>query len=77
MTRTVTCVVGTRPEAVKVAPLIHRLRRDGSGVTCRILSTGQHRGLLDQALADFDLVADRDLDLMRPGQSLAEITGRA
>jgi UDP-N-acetylglucosamine 2-epimerase (non-hydrolysing) len=77
MTPTVACVVGTRPEAVKLAPVIHRLRREGSGIACRILSTGQHRGLLDRALADFGLEADRDLDLMRPGQGLAEMTARA
>ena len=77
MTRLVACVVGTRPEAVKLAPVIHQLRREGSGIVCRILSTGQHRLLLDRALADFDLIADCDLDLMRPGQSLAELTGRA
>jgi len=74
---TVACVVGTRPEAVKLAPVIHRLRREGSGLGCEVIGTGQHRGLLDQALADFNLASDRDLGLMRPGQSLAELTARA
>jgi UDP-N-acetylglucosamine 2-epimerase (non-hydrolysing) len=77
MSRKIVCVVGTRPEAVKLAPVIHRLRREESGLACRVIATGQHRGLLDRALADFDLAADRDLDLMKPGQSLAELTGRA
>ncbi len=77
MPRTVACLVGTRPEAVKLAPIIHRLRREDSGVSCRIVSTGQHRGLLDLALSDFELSADRDLGLMRPGQGLAELTARA
>ncbi|MDB5351541.1 MAG: UDP-N-acetylglucosamine 2-epimerase [Planctomycetota bacterium] len=77
MTRTVACVVGTRPEAVKLAPIIARLRREGSRIACYVLATGQHRGLLDQALADFDLRPDRNLDLMSPGQSLAELTARA
>lgn len=72
----VACVVGTRPEAVKMAPIVRALRR-APGPTVRLVTTGQHRGLLDRALADFDLVADVDLDLMRPDQSLAETTGRA
>ena len=72
----VVCVVGTRPEAVKMAPIVRALRR-APGLTVRLVTTGQHRGLLDQALADFDLVADVDLDLMRPDQTLAETTGRA
>jgi UDP-N-acetylglucosamine 2-epimerase (non-hydrolysing) len=72
----IACVVGTRPEAVKMAPLILRLRQlDGLRVC--LISTGQHRELLDQALDDFGLSADRDLGLMRPGQTLAEITSRA
>ena len=74
--RVVACVVGTRPEAVKMAPIVRALRR-APGLVVRLVTTGQHRGLLDQALADFDLVADVDLDLMRPDQTLAETTGRA
>src|SRR5690242_2229807 len=72
----VVCVVGTRPEAVKMAPLIVRLGRAG-GIDLRVLAAGQHRGLLDQALADFGIVPDGDLDLMRPDQGLAELTARA
>src|SRR4051794_15272500 len=74
--RVVLCVVGTRPEAIKMAPVVLGLRR-ADGLRARLVSTGQHRELLDGALADFGLAADRDLGLMRPGQSLAEITGRA
>jgi len=73
----VVCAVGTRPEALKLAPLILRLRREGSGMDVRVLSTGQHRGLLDRALADFAIVPDHDLDLMRPEQGLADLTARA
>ncbi len=73
----VTCVMGTRPEAVKMAPVIARLRTGDFGLTLRILTTGQHRDLLDRALADFDLTPDGDLDLMRPGQGLAELTSRS
>ena len=71
----VVCVVGTRPEAVKMAPIVLRLRRE-SAIATRLIASGQHRGMLDRALADFGLTADRDLDLMRPGQSLSEITAR-
>jgi UDP-N-acetylglucosamine 2-epimerase (non-hydrolysing) len=73
----VECVVGTRPEAVKMAPLVLRLRREGTVIDTRILATGQHRGLLDQALADFGLRPDADLGLMRPNQGLADLTARA
>ena len=75
--RVVACVVGTRPEAVKMAPIVLRLARGPRGSGSGSISTGQHRELLDRALADFGLVADRDLGLMRPGQSLAEVTARA
>ena len=74
--RVVACVVGTRPEVVKMAPVVLRLRQ-AEGLSVRLISTGQHRELLDRALADFGLVADRDLGLMRPAQTLAEVTGRA
>jgi UDP-N-acetylglucosamine 2-epimerase (non-hydrolysing) len=73
----VLAVVGTRPEAVKMAPVIRRLRRPGSGFDVRLLATGQHRDLLDQALQDFGLAPDADLDLMRPDQSLSALTVRA
>lgn len=75
--RTVACVVGTRPEAVKLAPVIGRLRRCGPNLVCRVIATGQQRDLSKQALDDFGLAADRDLGLMKPGQGLAELTGRA
>jgi UDP-N-acetylglucosamine 2-epimerase (non-hydrolysing) len=73
----ITCVMGTRPEVVKMAPVILRLRGIEDGPSVRVLSTGQHRGLLDQALADFDITADRDLELMRHDQGLADLTARA
>ncbi|HEV3168587.1 MAG TPA: UDP-N-acetylglucosamine 2-epimerase (non-hydrolyzing) [Isosphaeraceae bacterium] len=73
----VVCVVGTRPEAVKMAPVVLRLRREGSGFAVRLVTTGQHRELLDRALADFGLASDDDLDVMRPGQSLPDLTARA
>jgi UDP-N-acetylglucosamine 2-epimerase (non-hydrolysing) len=60
-----------------MAPLILRLRAPGSGMAVQVLTTGQHRGLLDRALADFAIVPDLDLDLMRPDQGLVDLTTRA
>jgi UDP-N-acetylglucosamine 2-epimerase (non-hydrolysing) len=73
----ITCVLGTRPEVIKMAPVIARLRRFGPALHVEVITTGQHRGLLDLALADFGVVATRDLDLMRPDQGLADLTARA
>lgn len=73
----VVCVVGTRPEAVKMAPLILRLRRPGSGFAVTVLATGQHRDLLDQALGGFGLKADDDLGVMVERPDLARTTSRA
>jgi UDP-N-acetylglucosamine 2-epimerase (non-hydrolysing) len=67
--------VGTRPEAVKMAPVIHALRA-AQWADCRILATAQHREMLDQALAPFGLVPDIDLDAMRPNQTLPDLTAR-
>jgi UDP-N-acetylglucosamine 2-epimerase (non-hydrolysing) len=72
----VLCVIGTRPEALKMAPVVGRLRRQGSGFDVKVLSTGQHRGLLDRALADFAIVPDHDLGVMRADQDLAGLTAR-
>ena len=71
--RTVLCVLGTRPEAVKMAPVIQALRALPG---CRVVvaSTGQHRDLLGQTLAIFGIRPDHDLDLMQPEQSLAGLT---
>ncbi len=77
MSHTVVCVVGTRPEAVKMAPVVLRLRRGAPALDVRVLTTGQHRGLLDRALEDFGIASDLDLDLMRAGQGLPELTARA
>jgi len=68
-------VVGTRPEAVKVAPVVHEFTRQG-WAEVHVLATAQHRQLLDQILDFFKITADIDLDLMRPDQSLADLTGR-
>jgi UDP-N-acetylglucosamine 2-epimerase (non-hydrolysing) len=66
-------VLGTRPEAVKMAPVVLRLRRT-AGVDARLCVTAQHREMLDQVLSLFNLKPDYDLDLMQPDQSLAALT---
>ena len=71
----VLCVVGTRPEAIKMAPVVQALRRK-PGLAVRLLLTGQHRELLDQALATFGLRGDLDLNLMRQNQSLSGLVAR-
>jgi UDP-N-acetylglucosamine 2-epimerase len=76
----VLCILGTRPEAVKLAPVILRLREDEArerGGRVRVCVTGQHREMLDQVLALFSFAPEFDLDLMSPGQTLAGLTARA
>jgi UDP-N-acetylglucosamine 2-epimerase (non-hydrolysing) len=68
-------VLGTRPEAIKLAPVIHELR-GRPGMEPFVVSTGQHRTMLEQALAAFDLHPDADLRVMTPGQTLHEVTSR-
>jgi UDP-N-acetylglucosamine 2-epimerase (non-hydrolysing) len=70
-------VFGTRPEAIKMAPLIKELQRHPDRLLCRVAVTAQHREMLDQVLHLFQIVPDHDLDIMRPGQSLFDITRRA
>src|SRR5262245_31355889 len=66
-------IFGTRPEAIKLFPLVHALATD-SRFESRVCVSGQHRGMLDQVLAISGVVPDHDLDLMRPGQSLDTLT---
>jgi UDP-N-acetylglucosamine 2-epimerase (non-hydrolysing) len=66
-------VIGTRPEAVKMAPVVQRLART-PGIESLVCVTAQHREMLDQVLNLFDIVPDIDLNLMQPDQSLAQIT---
>lgn len=72
----VSVIFGTRPEAIKLAPVILALRRD-PGFECRICVTAQHRELLDQVLEVFEIKPDVDLNLMRPNQTLGGFTSRA
>ena len=71
----VLCVVGTRPEAIKMAPVILALRRSEHW-DVKVIATAQHRELLDQVLDVFGIAADSDLDAMRPNQDLATLTAR-
>ncbi len=66
-------VLGTRPEAIKMAPLIKRLETT-PGIAHAVCVTGQHRQMLDQVLALFQIKPDHDLNLMRAGQTLTDIT---
>lgn len=67
-------VFGTRPEAIKMAPVIKELQRRNSQFKVIVCSTGQHREMLDQMLEVFDIHPDYDLDLMQPGQDLFDIS---
>lgn len=69
-------IFGTRPEAIKLAPVILKLKSDPR-FNCQVCVTAQHREMLDQVLDVFGIVPDHDMNLMRPDQSLGELTGRA
>ena len=68
-------IFGTRPEAIKMAPLVKELegRKEIESVVC---VTAQHREMLDQVLTVFDIKPDYDLNIMKQGQTLSEITSR-
>ncbi len=67
-------VFGTRPEAIKMAPVIQAMAKAG-GLEQRVCVTAQHRDMLDQVLGLFDIRPDYDLDIMRHGQDLTHVTG--
>jgi len=75
MTKKIVCVVGTRPEAIKMAPVVLALKQE-TWTNVRVLATAQHRQMLDQVLDFFDIKADIDLNIMRPNQALTELTAR-
>lgn len=68
-------VFGTRPEAIKMAPVVHALKAHPA-LDPIVVVTAQHRQMLDQVLEIFDIVPDHDLDIMQPGQTLASITSK-
>jgi UDP-N-acetylglucosamine 2-epimerase (non-hydrolysing) len=69
------CTVGTRPEAIKMAPVILALQRQ-PWANVRVVATAQHRQMLDQVLQFFEIKPDVDLDIMRPNQQLSKLTAR-
>lgn len=73
-TKKIMLTFGTRPEAIKMAPLIHALRAQPDHFQVEVCVTGQHRQMLDQVLDLFDIVPEIDLNLMKPGQDLFDIT---
>jgi UDP-N-acetylglucosamine 2-epimerase len=73
----VVCVFGTRPDAVKMAPVVKELQRFPQDFAVRVVVTGQHREQLDQVLRVFAIAPDQDLAIMQHGQTLAQITTRA
>ncbi len=73
MKKRIMCVFGTRPEAVKLAPVVQALK-SSQVLQSVIVLTAQHREMLDQMLSWFSIKPDYDLNLMRPGQSLAQLT---
>lgn len=75
--RRVLVVFGTRPEAIKMAPVVQRLRERDAEFETLVAVTAQHREMLDQVLGLFRIVPDHDLDIMVSGQTLTEITTRA
>ncbi|WP_066952623.1 non-hydrolyzing UDP-N-acetylglucosamine 2-epimerase [Streptomyces lushanensis] len=74
--RSIAVVLGTRPEAIKLAPVIRELRNDPRFAPV-VISTGQHRQMLDETLAAFGLGTDIDLGIMTPKQTLAQVTYRS
>ena len=74
--KTILIVFGTRPEAIKMAPLVKTLQSQPKQFRTLVAVTGQHREMLDQVLHIFDIVPDYDLNIMSPGQDLYDITSR-
>jgi UDP-N-acetylglucosamine 2-epimerase (non-hydrolysing) len=69
-------IFGTRPEAIKLCPVVRHMKTASESLDVKVCVTAQHRGMLDQVLKCFDVRPDYDLDLMTPGQTLAQITAR-
>lgn len=74
--KTILLVFGTRPEAIKMAPLVKQLQTEPDLFKTVVCVTAQHRQMLDQVLHIFDIVPDYDLDIMKPNQDLYDVTSR-
>jgi UDP-N-acetylglucosamine 2-epimerase (non-hydrolysing) len=72
----VTIAMGTRPEAIKLLPVVKEMRKRGDGISCRVVSTGQQRDLLDQVFTAFDIPPEVDLRLMEPADPEASCSPR-
>jgi UDP-N-acetylglucosamine 2-epimerase (non-hydrolysing) len=75
MKKKILCITGTRPEAIKMAPVILALRNE-AWADVRVLATAQHRQMLDQVMNFFGIEPDIDLNIMRPNQALTALTAR-
>lgn len=69
-------VFGTRPEAIKMAPLVKELQKNTASIKTFVCVTGQHREMLDQVLGIFDIKPDYDLNIMKQGQDLYDVTAK-
>ena len=67
-------VFGTRPEAIKMAPLVNEFQKDSINFNMKVCVTAQHREMLDQVLNLFQITPDYDLNIMQPGQNLYDVT---
>ena len=76
MSKKIMLVFGTRPEAIKMAPLVKELKKRATEFETIVCVTGQHREMLDQVLEIFDIHPDYDLNIMKQGQDLYDITAR-
>ena len=74
--KTIMLVFGTRPEAIKMAPLVKEFQKDTEHFRTIVCVTGQHREMLDQVLRIFDITPDYDLNIMKQGQDLYDVTAR-
>ena len=74
--KTIMLVFGTRPEAIKMAPLVKEFQKDKENFKTVVCVTGQHREMLDQVLRIFDITPDYDLNIMKQGQDLYDVTAR-
>jgi len=73
----IVCIVGTRPEVIKMAPVILKVKAQPDAFDLRVVATAQHRELMDQALSVFAVTPDADFNLMQPNQTLTRTTCRA
>ncbi|MDC0082929.1 UDP-N-acetylglucosamine 2-epimerase (non-hydrolyzing) [Schleiferiaceae bacterium] len=74
MKKKILLIFGTRPEAIKMAPLFNEFRKNSAKFDTKVCVTAQHREMLDQVLDFFEIKPDYDLDLMKPGQNLYDLT---